>query len=166
MDGGQDEMGTGRRESETGVASSCSSLAQALRIMELAKGVAPVPAKSIENDEMPNRLGHYSQAVCASGELINISGQTGVDPGTNVPPFDLEAQARVAFDNLFKVLRAADLTPANIVKTTVYLTDVAQFPVLNGFYGEYFSSSPPARAAPIVQLPQVLLISVDAIAAR
>src|SRR3982751_2746500 len=81
-------------------------------------------------------------------------------------PSDFEGQARNAFANLANVLAAAELTLADVVKTTVYLTDAAHFEVLNALFGEYFPNDPPTRATPIVRLPNGLMISIEAIAAN
>lgn len=120
----------------------------------------------IEGAEMPKAFGPYSHAVAASGELVFISGQPGIDPVTGVAPPDFEQQARKAFENFLKVVAAAGLAKSDIVKTTIYLTDVDQFSILNDLFAEYFPISPPARAAPIVRLPSGLLISIEGVAVR
>ena len=120
----------------------------------------------IENDSMPAALGPYSHAVAASGELVFISGQAGIDPLTGNAPAAFEEQARQAFENLSKVVAAAGLTLGDVAKTTIYLADAAQFGVLNDVFKAYFPASPPTRAVPIVQLPKGLLISIEAIAVR
>ena len=125
-----------------------------------------MPAQVIENDKMPPPLGPYSHAVAARGELIFISGQAGIDSATGDVPADFQQQARNAFDNLSKVVAAADLDMADVVKTTIYLADASQFGTLNTLFEEYFPISPPTRAVPIVQLPKGLLISIEAIAVR
>jgi 2-iminobutanoate/2-iminopropanoate deaminase len=125
-----------------------------------------MPVRAIANANMPRSLGPYSQAVAASGELVFISGQAGIDPETGDIPADFEVQAKNAFANLQQVLSAAGLTLRDVVKTTIYLADASQFATLNALFGEYFAESPPTRAVPIVQLPKGLLISVEAIAAR
>ena len=122
--------------------------------------------RPIENDQMPPALGPYSHAVAASGELVFISGQPGLDPSSGKVPGDFESQARLAFDNLARVLAAADLSMADVAKTTVYLTDAGNFEAMNALFGEYFPSAPPTRAGPIVGLPRSLLISIEAIAVR
>ena len=125
-----------------------------------------MPGQVIENDKMPPPLGPYSHAVAARGELVFISGQAGMDPATGDVPADFQQQARNAFENLSKVVAAAGLSMADVVKTTIYLADASQFGALNALFGEYFSTSPPTRATPIVQLPKGLLISIEAIAVR
>lgn len=120
----------------------------------------------IENELMPKRFGPYSHAVAVSGEIVFISGQPGIDPVTGDTPADFEPQARQAFENVFQIAAAAGLARTDIAKMTVYLTDIAQFETLNRLFGEYFPHSPPARAAPIVQLPKGLLTSIEAVAVR
>ena len=125
-----------------------------------------MPVRVIENDRMPAALGPYSQAVAASGGLVFISGQPGIDPKTGEAPADFEPQARLAFENLARVVAAAGLKMSDVAKTTIYLADASHFQALNLIFGEYFPSAPPTRAAPIVQLPRGLLISIEAIAVR
>lgn len=120
----------------------------------------------IENKEMPAALGPYSQAVAASGELVFISGQAGIDPLTGEIPADFGPQARKAFQNLSRIVAAAGLSMSDVAKTTIYLADAAHFADLNDLFGEFFPGSPPTRAVPIVQLPKGLLISIEAVAVR
>ena len=124
-----------------------------------------MPSRVIHDDQMPAALGPYSQAVAAFGELVFISGQAGLDSAGAIPE-GFDAQARNAFDNLARVVEAAGLSMADVVKTTIYLADASQFPALNALYAEYFSTKPPTRAVPIVQLPKGLLISIEAVAVR
>ena len=125
-----------------------------------------MPARVIENESMPAPLGPYSHAVEAVGELVFISGQPGMSPTTGEVPPEFEQQARNAFQNLARVVAAAGLKMSDVVKTTVYLADASQFATLNELFGEFFPSSPPTRATPIVQLPKGLLISIEAVAVR
>jgi len=116
--------------------------------------------------DMPRVLGPYSQAVRA-GDFLFVSGQAGLDPATGNPAGEtFEQQARQAFENLSTVLKAADSSLADVVKTTVFCADPTAFATLNELYGEYFPHSPPARSVPIVQLPRGLLISIECIAVR
>jgi 2-iminobutanoate/2-iminopropanoate deaminase len=104
--------------------------------------------------------------VAAAGELIFISGQSGVDPKTGQVPASFDRQARNAFENLARVVAAAGGSMVDVVKTTVYLADADQFQAMNALFAEHFPSSPPTRATPIVNLPGGLLISVEAVAVR
>ncbi len=121
---------------------------------------------SIQNDLMPPALGPYSQAVSARGELVFVSGQPGIDPESGSAPGEFEQQGRMAFENLSRVLAAAGLRLSDVAKTTIYLADPAHFGSLNSLFGEYFPANPPTRAAPVVQLPKGLLISIEAVAVR
>jgi 2-iminobutanoate/2-iminopropanoate deaminase len=124
-----------------------------------------VEIEAIQNDAMPRQLGPYSQAVRA-GDLLFIAGQAGLDPETGaVPEGGFEAEARMAFENLGRVLRAAGADLDRVVKTTVFLASADHFPALNALYGEYFPSAPPVRSTPLVSLPRGLQVSIEAIAA-
>lgn len=125
-----------------------------------------MPHRVIENEKMPAALGPYSHAVAATGELVFISGQAGMDAATGEVPDQFEEQARNAFENLSRVISAADLQMSDVVKTTIYLADASQFDILNALFGEYFPASAPTRATPIVQLPKGLLVSIEAVAVR
>ena len=125
-----------------------------------------VDIEAIDNDQMPKALGPYSHAVRA-GDLYFISGQPGIDPETgDVPAGDFDAEGRMAFENLRRVLETAGLDLDRVVKTTIYLTSADDFPALNALFGEFFPTSPPTRATPIVALPRSLRISIEAVAAR
>jgi 2-iminobutanoate/2-iminopropanoate deaminase len=120
---------------------------------------------AILNDAMTRAIGPYSHAVRA-GDLLFVAGQTGIDPETgNVPEGGFDAEARMAFTNLGRVLRAAGVDFDRVVKTTVFLTSADDFAAMNGLFAELFPASPPTRATPIVALPRGLRISVEAIAA-
>ena len=122
--------------------------------------------EAIHNDRMPKALGPYSHAVRA-GDLYFVSGQAGIDPETgDVPAGDFDVEARMAFENLRRVLEAAGLGLDRVVKTTMYLTSADDFPAMNALFGEFFPTSPPTRATPIVALPRSLRISIEAVAAR
>src|SRR5687767_157288 len=123
----------------------------------------PMP-EAITNPNMPKALGPYSHAVRV-GDLLFVAGQAGINPTTGTAPDDFEAQARQAFQNLAAVLDAAGSSLQHVAKTTVFLTDAANFPKMNDLYAEFFPTNPPVRSTPIVQLPRGLLISIECIAA-
>ena len=113
---------------------------------------------------MPAVVGPYSQAYRAGGFLF-IAGQPGLDPATgSVPDGGFEAEARQAFVNLGTVLRAAGASLDRVAKTTVFLSSVEDFPILNQLFAEFFPSAPPVRSTPIVALPRGLRLSIEAIA--
>jgi 2-iminobutanoate/2-iminopropanoate deaminase len=125
-----------------------------------------VEIEAIHNERMPRALGPYSHAVRA-GDLYFVSGQAGIDPETGqVPAGGFEVEARMAFENVRRVLEAAGVGLERVVKTTVYLTSAEDFPAMNTLFAEFFPTFAPARATPIVGLPRNLRISVEAVAAR
>jgi 2-iminobutanoate/2-iminopropanoate deaminase len=122
--------------------------------------------EAVANERMPRALGPYSQVVRA-GDLLFVSGQPGIDPGSgSVPEGGFDAEARMAFENLGRALDAAGSSLGRVVKTTVFLASADDFPAMNTLYAEFFPDSPPVRSTPIVGLPRGLRISIDAIAAR
>jgi 2-iminobutanoate/2-iminopropanoate deaminase len=110
-------------------------------------------------------IGPYSQAV-RTGGLLFVSGQPGVDPSTGKaagPGF--EVQARQAFRNLENVLTAGGSRLDLVVNTTVLVTDISNFPIVNGLFSEFFPEYPPARMTMQVPLPPGLLFSIGCVAA-
>jgi len=125
-----------------------------------------MPKKQISSSQSPRPIGPYSQGIAAGG-LLFVSGQIPLDPASGrLVEGDIEAQAEQALKNLVAVLAAARLTAQNVVKTTVYLVDLADFPKVNAVYGRYFASEPPARATVgVAALPAGARVEIDAIAA-
>jgi 2-iminobutanoate/2-iminopropanoate deaminase len=112
-------------------------------------------------------VGPYNQAVRAAG-LLFCSGQIALDPlsGEMVGGGDVEAETRQVLANLDAVLRAAGCTPAQVVRTTVFLTDLADFARVNGIYAEVFGEGvSPARACvQVAALPRGARVEIDCIA--
>lgn len=121
--------------------------------------------KIIATDRAPAAIGSYSQAV-AAGNTLYLSGQIGLDPASGqMVEGGMEAQTRQVFSNLAAVVEAAGGSLKDIVKITVYLTDLANYKMLNTVMGEYFPAPCPARAAVAVAgLPRNALVEADAIA--
>lgn len=121
----------------------------------------------IATDAAPAAIGPYSQAL-VHGELVFTSGQIGMDPTSGeLPDGGVEAQARVALANLGAVLEAAGSSFERVLKTTVYLVDMADFAAVNGVYAEVFGEARPARATVAVAgLPKGALFEIDAVAVR
>lgn len=121
--------------------------------------------KVIASAEAPKAIGPYSQAIQVE-RTVWCSGQIGLDPATGeLVPGGVEAEARQALANLRAVLTAAGATPAHVVKTTLYLVDMADFARVNAIYGEVFSGVAPARATvAVAALPKVARFEIDAIA--
>jgi len=120
----------------------------------------------IATDDAPGAIGPYSQAVRVDN-LVFCSGQIALDPSTGeiVGEGDVAAQTRQVLDNLEAVLKAARSGVGGVVKTTIYLADMADFPTVNQVYGERFASNPPARATvEVARLPKDVLVEIDAIA--
>ena len=123
----------------------------------------------IRTAHAPAAIGPYSQAVVVpvgDQRMVFCSGQIALDPATGaVIEGDTAAQTRQVLDNLGAVLAAAGASFANVVKTTIFLADMADFATVNAIYGERFPSDPPARATvAAAALPRNARVEIDAIA--
>ena len=112
-------------------------------------------------------LGPYSTAVEAAG-LVFVSGQVAIDPETNKPiEGDVGAQAERVMENLGRILSDLGLEFGDVVKTTIFLADMADFPVVNKVYGARFPKAPPARSTvEVAALPGGFLVEIELIAVR
>ena len=121
-------------------------------------------SKPIATNHAPAAIGAYSQAV-RTGATVYLSGQIPLDPATmELVDGGFEEQARQAFRNLTAVIAAAGGSPAEVVKLTVYLIDMNDFPAVNSVMAEFFDEPFPARAAVgIAALPRAALVEVDGI---
>ena len=126
-----------------------------------------MPKTPIRTDRAPAAIGTYSQAV-ASGGLVFLSGQIPLDPGSmELVAGDMRAQIVRVFDNLKAVAAAAGCGLDDCLKLTVYLTDLAHFPLVNEVMAEYFAEPYPARAAVgVAALPKGAAVEMDAILQR
>lgn len=114
----------------------------------------------------PHAIGPYSQGI-AAGDLVFCSGQVGLDPTTGELADGVEAQAERALRNLAAVLDAAGSSFGDVVKTTVFLADIADFAAVNAVYAHHMPDPPPARSTFAVgALPRGARIEIDAIARR
>jgi len=123
--------------------------------------------KAIQTDGAPKAIGPYSQAVqVPGGRWTFLSGQIPLDPGTGqVVEGDISIQTARVMENLKAVLAAAGLTFAQVVRCTLYLTDLNDFSKVNETYGKYFEAPHPARATiQVAGLPRGAKIEIDAIA--
>jgi 2-iminobutanoate/2-iminopropanoate deaminase len=120
---------------------------------------------AVTTGRAPSAIGPYSQAVKA-GDLVFCSGQIPIDPATGeLVPGGIEAQTAQVMKNLGEVLAAAGAAWADVVKTTIYLTNLADFVVVNRIYGEVVGSVPPARATvQVAALPKGAAVEIDAVA--
>lgn len=123
-----------------------------------------MPRTIIHTDKAPAAIGTYSQAVRV-GDTVYLSGQIPLDPATmELAGADVEVQIRRVFDNLAAVAEAAGGSLADAVRLTVYLTDLANFPLVNEVMAEYFSEPYPARAAiGVAALPRNAAVEIDAV---
>lgn len=119
----------------------------------------------VKTGKAPAAIGPYSQAVRSEGYLF-CSGQIPLDPATGQRvEGGIEAQTERVLRNLEAVLAAGGASLSTVVKTTVYLTDLGDFPVMNTVYGKFFPEHPPARATvQVAKLPAGSLVEIDAIA--
>jgi len=124
--------------------------------------------KIVTSDQAPKAIGPYSQAV-DTGDLVFLSGQIPLDPATGqfVGAGDIQAQTERVLQNMIGVLQAAGLSLAHVVRTTVYMVDLAEFAKMNEVYGRHFQADPPARSTVQVSaLPRGARVEIDAIARR
>ena len=121
--------------------------------------------KIISTDSAPKAIGPYSQAVVANG-MAYLSGQIPLDPATNqLIPGGIVEQTERVLENLKAVLEACGASLATVVKTTVYLKDMAEFQAMNEVYARYFTENAPARATvQAAKLPRDVSVEIDAIA--
>ena len=121
--------------------------------------------KIVQTGKAPQAIGPYSQAVCTE-RMVYTAGQIGLDPATmEVVSGGVEAETRQVLDNLKQVLEAAGSGLNYVLKTTVFLRDMADFPKMNAIYAEFFSENPPARSTVAAAgLPKGVAVEIEAIA--
>ncbi len=125
-----------------------------------------MPRKTVTSPQAPRPIGPYSQAVVSGGFLF-ASGQIALDPESGrIVGEDVSAQTEQVMKNLMAVLKEAKIGPENVVKTTVYLADMADFAGMNEVYGRYFTAAPPARSTvQAAGLPRNVKVEIDLVAA-
>lgn len=122
--------------------------------------------KVIATTKAPGAIGPYSQAI-DTGSMVYASGQIPLNPETGAIPEGITAQTEQSLANVCAILEAAGLTTANVVKTTVFLSDMANFGAMNEVYGRVFTEPYPARSAVAVrELPKGVLVEIEVIAVR
>lgn len=120
--------------------------------------------KQISTTNAPAAIGPYSQALRA-GNMVFVSGQIPVDPATGEMVEGIEAQAKQALTNLRNVLAAAGLSTKNVIKTTVFLADLKDFPTVNAIYESFFLAPYPARSCvQVAGIPKGALVEIECIA--
>jgi len=122
--------------------------------------------KHVTSPDAPKVIGPYSQGVLAGGFMF-LSGQIPLDPRTNeLVEGDIEVQTEQVLKNLMAVLKEAKMGAENVVKTTVFLTDLKDFAKMNEVYARYLGKEPPARSTiQAAGLPRGVKVEIDVIAA-
>ena len=122
--------------------------------------------KHITSADAPKPIGPYSQGVVAGGFMF-VSGQIPLDPRTNeLVGGGIEAQTEQVLKNLMAILKEAKMGPENVVKATVFLSDLKDFAKMNEVYARYLGKEPPARSTvQAAGLPQGVKVEIDAVAA-
>lgn len=120
--------------------------------------------QKIETSAAPAAIGPYSQGIRA-GDFIFFSGQIPLDPDTGaVVSGGVDAQTRQVMKNMEALLLAAGRSFRDVVKTTIYLTDLSDFETVNGIYGGYFGETPPARATiQVAALPKGVCVEIESV---
>ena len=119
----------------------------------------------VNSNQAPAPVGPYSQAVRV-GDMMFCSGQISIDPKTNqVFTGPVDQQTKMVMSNIQAVLSAADMTFANVIKTTIFLTNMNDFAAVNEVYGSYFPNQPPARSTiAVAGLPKGVNVEIEVIA--
>lgn len=126
----------------------------------------PIPRKDVVYSEnAPKPIGPYSQAVQV-GNMLFCSGQVALDAQTGqVAASDVEGQTRKVMENIAAVLQAGGSAFDQVVKTTIFLKSMGDFPKVNEIYGSYFKADPPARSTvEVSRLPKDVLVEIEVIA--
>ena len=123
---------------------------------------------AIQTEKAPAAIGPYSQAINSGAGLVFVSGQLPIDPATGAfPEGGVKEQTRQSLLNAGAILSSAGLSMANVVKTTVFLADMADFAAMNEVYASFFAAPFPARSAVAVKaLPKGALVEIECIAAK
>ena len=130
------------------------------------KGRIVMERKTVLTEQAPAPIGPYVQAVMA-GESLYISGQLGIDMQTGEMPAGVAEQAECSLKNLCAILTAEGMSTANLVKTTIFLTDMGNFAAVNEVYAKYFDGAFPARSCvAVAALPKGGLVEIEAVAVR
>jgi 2-iminobutanoate/2-iminopropanoate deaminase len=124
-----------------------------------------VQREIISTENAPAAIGPYSQAVKASGNFVFMSGQIPLKPDGSLVTGSIADQTKQVLANMKAVMDAAGITPANLVKTTIFLSDMDHFKTVNELYGELMGENPPARSTVAVKgLPRNVDVEIEAIA--
>jgi 2-iminobutanoate/2-iminopropanoate deaminase len=121
--------------------------------------------KKVETSFAPAPIGPYSQAIC-SGNLIWVSGCIALKPGdASIEASGIEEETRLVMENLRAIVEASGSSMSKIIKTTIFLTDMAAFPLVNAIYGEFLNSPFPAReTVQVSALPKGANVEISCVA--
>ncbi len=124
--------------------------------------------KAIQTEKAPAAIGPYSQAIDSGAGIVFVSGQLPINPATGAfPEGGIREQTAQSLGNARAILEAAGLGLQNVIKTTVFLADMADFAAMNEVYAQFFAAPFPARSAVAVRtLPKGALVEIECIAAR
>lgn len=119
-----------------------------------------------QTSDAPAAIGPYSQAISCN-HLVFCSGQLPIDVSTGEMAADIASQTKMALENLASILTASGSSLSDVLKTTVFMTNLSQFASMNEIYGEFFPNGAPARSTvQVAKLPKGALIEIEAIAAK
>ena len=121
--------------------------------------------KKIQTEKAPAAIGPYSQGYAANG-FVYTSGQIAIDPATGAIPEGITAQAEQSCRNVGAVLEAGGVGFENVIKTTCFLADMADFAAFNEVYAKYFVSKPARSCVAVKTLPKNVLCEIEAIACK
>jgi 2-iminobutanoate/2-iminopropanoate deaminase len=136
-----------------------------LVVLLTSTAFAQATKETVATKDAPQPVGPYSQAIKAGG-FVFAAGQIAIDPATSkLIEGDIKAQTERVLKNLSAVLTAAGSSMDKVVRTTVFLKNMSDFPVMNETYGKFFPNAPPARSTvEVARLPKDTLVEIDVIA--
>jgi 2-iminobutanoate/2-iminopropanoate deaminase len=126
-----------------------------------------MPKTVVYSDKAPEPIGPYSQAI-QSGDMLFVSGQIAIEKSSGkIITANIEAETGQVMENLGAILKSAGMDFSSIVKTTIFLKDMNNFPQVNAVYGKYFQDAPPAReTVEVSRLPKDVNVEISCIALR
>ena len=121
----------------------------------------------VRSDNAPKAIGPYSSAMQVGANMLFVSGQIPVNPQTGDMPSDIKEQAKQSLTNLKALVEAGGFTMADVVKTTVFITDINDFAAVNEVYATFFAEPYPTRSCVAVkELPKAAKVEIECICAK
>jgi len=137
-----------------------------LPLFACLENIVPMSKKVIYSDQAPEPIGPYSQAI-AHGNMLFISGQIGLQRSGNLITNNIEHETEQVMLNLREILKSNGMDFSHVVKSTIFLKDMNNFPKVNETYGKYFASTPPAReTVEVSRLPKDVNVEISCIAIK